>query len=495
MADLPLPQQTYQSRSKPFSSERLLNLLLEKGGQASNKYMLIGTPGLKEYYNFGGNYPALGMIYLRGFLVLATNAGVSILYKDLYDNITLIKQVPWGDIPQNPPASPIQMVTNGNDVLLLNSDSEFNQLAIVTCSSDEPEGGMKNPDNWSVSIPAVSETQPANAKYTSIAYISGVFLASMQISGVSYVQFTDVLKTELKYTFQLDTALTNLTALKGNMREVWAFGANSIEVLAPTGEASNDFFAHIPGAYINKGCVCKNSIATYESSFLFYGSDGNIYSSDGYALKQISTPALLDMIKSWGVLETEDQRKSVIGQVFAQSGHIFYILKFKTFGKTIMYDLTTGSWLERETGDGDEWEGEYIVRRPSGELLVSSKSRPVLYKMDSDYHTDDGKTICREFVFATISLPAKKRMFFHSLTLEVDTGLGPDDHVMLSWSDDGGYTWHKERMLALGNFGQYNRKLQFRRLGSAITRTFRVRMSTASMINILRADVDFEQEQ
>jgi hypothetical protein len=98
-------------------------------------------------------------------------------------------------------------------------------------------------------------------------------------------------------------------------------------------------------------------------------------------------------------------------------------------------------------------------------------------------------------VFATLTLPDKKRMFFRSLTLEIDTGLGPNDKVMLSWSDDGGYTWKKERMLELGSVGQYNRKLQFRRLGSAITRTFRVRLSTASLINVLRANVEFEQEQ
>lgn len=494
MADLPLPQQTYQSRSKPFSSERLLNLLLEKGGQASNKYMLIGTPGLKDYYNFGGDKPVLGMIYMRDFLIVATNDNIMVLYKNKLDVINQITSFSWGaDIGQLNPTSPVQMVTNGDDVLILNSEAK--KLVVVTCTSNEPEGGMQVPGNWTADAPAVPPTQPSDTAYTSIAYISGTFLASCQINGISYVQFTDVLDTELKYSLQLETALTNLTALKGNMREVWAFGANSIEVMAPTGEAGNNFFSHVPGAYINKGCVCKNSIATYESSFLFYGADGSIYMSDGYALKQISTPALLDMIKSWGVLQTEDQRKSVIGQVFAQSGHIFYALKFKAFGKTIMYDLTTSSWMERETGDGGEWEGEYVVRRPSGELLVSSKTKSILYKMDSDYHTDAGETICREFVFATISVPSKKRMFFHSLTLEVDTGLGPNDHVMLSWSDDGGYTWKPERMIALGDYGQYNRKLQFRRLGSSITRTFRVRLSTASMINVLRADVDFEQEQ
>lgn len=494
MPELPLPQQTYQSRSKPFSSERLLNLLLEKGGQASSKYMLIGTPGLKEYYNFGGNKPILGMIYLRDFLIAATNDEILVLYKNRLGVINKVTSFSWAtDISQTNPTSPVQMVSNGEDVLILNSEAK--KLIIVSCTSNEPEGGMQVPGNWSAQPPRVSDTQPSDTAYTSIAYISGVFLASCQIDGVSYVQFTDVLQTWFRYALQLDTALTNLTALKGNMREIWAFGANSIEVIAPTGEVDNDFFAHVPGAYINKGCVCKNSIITFESSFLFYGTDDNIYISDGYALKSIATPALLDMIKSWGVLETEDQRKSVIGQLYAQGGHIFYVLKFKTFGKTIMYDLTTGSWLERETGDGGEWEGEYIVRRPSGELLVSSKDKPVLYKMDNDYHTDNGVTICREFVFATLTLPDKKRMFFRTLTLEVDTGLGPNDHVMLSWSEDGGYTWKPERMLSLGDFGQYNRKLQFRRLGSGITRTFRVRLSTASLINVLRADIEFEQEQ
>lgn len=492
MPELQLPQQTYQSRSKPFSSERLLNMLLEKGGQGANRYMLIGTPGLEKYYQFDGNYPALGMIYLRGFLIIATNEGFLIVYKNANDEVRLIKKVLWSQVSINPTTSPVQLVSNGNDVLALNSDAK--KLVVITCTSDEPDGGMQNPNNWIVSQPQVPEDQPLNTEYTSIGYISGVFVATCQIRGVSQVQFTDVLDTQLKYKFQLDTALTNLTALKANMRELWAFGANSIEILAPTGEAGNDFFAHVSGAYINKGCVCKNSIAVHESTFLFYGSDNNIYASNGYQVEPISTPALLDMIKTWGTLNTREQQDSVIGQVFTLEGHTYYSLKFKTFGKTIMFDITTGSWLERETGDGEEWEGDYITRRPNGEVIVSSKSKPILYKIDSRYYTDAGTPICREFVFGTLSLPSKKRMFFRSLTIEVDSGLGPDDHIMLSWSEDGGYTWKPERMLALGDIGQYNKKIQFRRLGSGITRTFRVRFSTASMINVLRADIDVEEE-
>ena len=169
--------------------------------------------------------------------------------------------------------------------------------------------------------------------------------------------------------------------------------------------------------------------------------------------------------------------------------------KFKKFGKTLQYDITTTSWVERETGDGDEWEGEFVVRRPNGEIIVSSKSTDKSYTMDSRQYTDNGTPICREFVFETLKVEGKKRMFFYSLTLDVDVGLGPNDKVMLSWSDDGGYTWRAERMLGMGKIGEYRKKLQFRRLGSSSLRTFKVRFSTASMVNILSASIEVEEGQ
>lgn len=483
--DLVLPQQTYQSRSKPFSSERLLNMLFEPAGP-SGKYMLIGTPGLKEYYNFGGSNPILGMIYIRDCLVYVTSAGIYVVSRDESGTVRQIISKTWGSLGvAKIPTSPVQMESNGDMVVLLNSEN--GRLYYVELSGDD----RYSSNSWAINQ---CEVISNNTFYTSIAYISGVFVATCQIAGLSYVQFTDVLSHNFHYAFQLDTALSNLSAIKGNMRELWAFGANSIEVLAPTGEAGDYFFAHVAGAYINKGSVYKNSIVAHESTFFFYGTDGNIYMSNNYNMQTISTPALLDMIKSWGSLEY-DQRDEIIGQIFTQRGHSFYVLKFLPFNKTLMFDLTTGSWLERESGNGEDWEGQYITRRPTGEMIVSSRSKTMLYYMDNDFYTDNGETIRREFVFATISAEGKKRMYFQSLTLEIDTGLGPNDSVMLSWSNDGGYTWGPERMVKLGDYGEYNKKIQFRRLGSGITRTFRVRLSTASMINVLRASIEYEVGQ
>lgn len=484
--NLQLPQQTYQSRSKPFSSERLLNMLFEPSTQNKNIYMLVGAPGLKEYYDLGGDEPIRGMIYLHNCLVYVTTSQICIVYYDpVTDQVRPIKSVYWSTAQWGNPVAPVQMCTNGDVVMMHNPAS--NLLFAVELVGDNEV----SPDSWN--IYKVETTTPA-ARYKSVAYISGVFVAICQQGSDSYVQYTDVLGTELTHGFQLDTALTNLTSLASNMRELWCFGANTIEVISPTGEADEDFFAHVTGAYVNKGCVCKNSIAVYETVFFFYGTDGNIYAAENYtSLKQISTPALLEMIRSWGSLDSQADKDGVLGQIFTHNGHTFYMLKFKKFKKTLLYDVTTSSWSERETGDGGEWEGEYIVRRPNGDMLVSSGTTDKMYIMDMNYYTDNGEPIRREFVFGTIKNEDKHRMFFYSLTLDVDVGLGPDDTVMLSWSDDGGYTWTGERMLRLGNVGQYKKKLQFRKLGSSTLRTYKVRFSTASRVNVLGASMEAEE--
>lgn len=493
MMDLQLPQQSYQSRSKPFSSERLLNMLFEKVPNG-NKFMLIGTPGLKEYYDLNepNNSPILGMIYLADCLIYVTNTGIYIIRRDSTGNISLIKSKPWRDFyGANAtlwPTTRVQMESNGQTVMILNPNAK--KLYYI----DLVDTNVTSADSWVIGACPVPEGSE-DAQYIALSYISGVFVAACQKNdNNSYVQYTEVLGHAMYYEFQLDTALTNLSALASNMRELWCFGANTVEVVSPTGQAGNDFFAHIQGAYINKGVVCRNSIAVYETAFFFYASNGDIYAADNYtSLKQISTPALLDMIKSWGSLDTQEDRNSVIGQIFTQNGHTYYMLKFKKFGKTIQYDITTSSWVERESGDGGEWEGEYVVRRPNGEIIVSSRSTDKLYSMDNDIYTDNGIPICREFVFSTIKAESKKRIFFYSLTLDVDVGLGPNDKVMLSWSDDGGYTWCAERMLGMGKIGEYRKKLQFRRLGSSSLRTFKVRFATASMVNVLSASIEAEE--
>lgn len=497
--DLPLPQQSYQSRSRPFSSQRLLNMIIEKSHDSltSSNYMLIGAPGLAMYRSLVANEPITGAVYLRNFLVYATATGITIMRIQQQGSIINTQTKTWADLDLLPSGTHhVQMVTNGDDVLVLNpvgalENGEYVGRLVVV------QGGGDMPENWQIRRPTGQSIDVPD--YKSIACIAGVFVTACLMNEPGYgqkaafVKYGAVLDPDsFAYAFQLDTALAQLTGVASNMREIWVFSPNSVEVLAPTGEAGDDFFAHVQGAYINRGCNYSNSIATYESSFLFIGSDDVIYMSEGFNLKPISTPAILEMIARWG------EKDDVFGQVFSYSGHTYYVLKFmmKTGRNyTLWYDLTTGSWIERETGSDKDWEGNFIIRQPNGALMVSSATVGMLYSMSYDNYTDNGIAIRREWVFPTLQSENKRRMYYYSLTLDIDSGLGPNNTVALDWSDDGGYTWSKERVLELGKKGEYAKKIQFRRLGSSVLRTYRMKLATSSLINVLRATIEAEEGQ
>lgn len=495
--DLPLPQQSYQSRSRPFSSQRLLNMIIEKSNDSltTSNYMLIGAPGLSVYRSLNTNEPITGAVYLRNFLVFANATGVTVMRIQGGNNVLTTKTVTWAQLSlESSGTHHVQMASNGDDVLVLNpvgatvQGKKVGRLVVV-------QGGGDTPDDWQIRRPTGQGIDVPD--YKAVACIAGVFLTACMIETdgqpAAYVKYGAILDPDsFAYAFQLDTALAELSGIASNMREVWVFSPNSIEILAPTGEAGDDFFAHVQGAYINRGCKYTNSITTFESSFLFVGSDDVIYMSSGYELKPISTAAIVSMIASWGEIE------DIFGQVCSYGGHTYYIMKFMMVSGrnyTLWYDLTTGSWIERETGDNQDWDGNFVIRQPNGMMMVSSSTTGLLYSMSYNSYTDNGVAIRREWVFPTLQSNDKKRMYYYDLTIDIDSGLGPNNTVALDWSDDGGYTWGKERVLELGKRGEYAKKLQFRRLGSSVLRTFRMKLSTSSLINVLRATINAEEGQ
>ena len=182
--ELPLPLQSYQTRSKPLSSQRLLNLFIENSGDPNVKNtMLFGAPGLKHYYDLPGAIrPQLGIISLKGYLVIADQDAIRIVRAEQLGGFS-VNTTPWGELGMTSPTSHVQMVSNGNDILMLNS--EAGRLVIATGTND---------GDWTVQEPDTQHGyDPNTQKYTSISHITGVFVATAQIAGAAYVKYGNVL--------------------------------------------------------------------------------------------------------------------------------------------------------------------------------------------------------------------------------------------------------------------------------------------------------------
>jgi len=94
-------------------------------------------------------------------------------------------------------------------------------------------------------------------------------------------------------------------------------------------------------------------------------------------------------------------------------------------------------------------------------------------------------------------------IFYKSLTLDMETGVGLDGDVygsdpqmMLDFSNDGGHTWSNEAWASIGKkiggIGEFKKRVIWRRLGMARDRVFRIRTTDPVSITLLSADIDYE---
>jgi hypothetical protein len=290
-------------------------------------------------------------------------------------------------------------------------------------------------------------------------------------------------------------------------REVWVFGANTVEVWYDSG--ATDFpLQRIQGAFNEIGCAATYSIAKMDNGLFWLGADargrGIVYRANGYTGQRISTHAVEWQIQQYGDIS------DAIAYTYQQDGHSFYVLTFPSAGKTWVYDVATQSWHERAG-----WVSGQFTRHRSNcqmsfnsEIVVGDYQNGKVYAFDLDVYADDGDI--QKWLRSWRALPTGqnnlKRTAHHAMQLDCESGVGlngiepgaffglllaedgdvitteDDDpievsvattqgvnpRVMLRWSDDGGHTWSNEHWAEIGRIGEYGRRVFWRRLGMTL---------------------------
>jgi hypothetical protein len=161
-------------------------------------------------------------------------------------------------------------------------------------------------------------------------------------------------------------------------------------------------------------------------------------------------------------------------------------------GGTWVYDLTMKRWHERLYYDGSALQPHLgrCYARAFDRHLVGDRNSGKIYELANNEYDDDGAEIRRIRTAPHITDEAQ-RTFYHSLTLDMDTGAGlsgqPAPEVHLRWSNDGGYNWTAERSVSAGAFNDTRKRVIWRRLGSGRKRTFEVRISDPMRVALVDA--------
>lgn len=465
----PILGASYVARSVNASDNRLVNLFPEMvadGGKTAGfltrcpglrLLAAVGTGPIRGAYQYGG----YGYVVSGTELYKITSAWVA----------TLIGTVTG--------TGRVTMADNGNQLF-------------IACN---PEGYIYNASNGVLT--QITDIDFPGA--VSVGYLDGYFVfnepSSQKVWVTALLEGTMIDPLDFA---SAEGAPDQLVAMAVDHREVWLFGANSIEVWYDSGAA--DFpLARIQGAFIEIGCQAPYSVARLDNSVFWLGSDargnGIVYRANGYTGVRVSTHAIEYAIRSYAT--TSD----AFAYTYQQDGHSFYLLTFPTEGKTWCYDVATNIWHER-AGFQNGWFTRHrsnCMMNFGGEIVVGDYENGNIYALDLDIYADNGQA--QKYLRSWRAIPTGqnnlKRVIHQSLQIDCEAGVGlesgNDPVMMLRWSDDGGHTWSNLHEKSIGRVGEYRARVIWRRLGMSRDRVYEISGTDPVKIAIMGAELEAKE--
>lgn len=279
-----------------------------------------------------------------------------------------------------------------------------------------------------------------------------------------------------------------IIALATTHKELWLIGNLTCEIWIGSG-AADFFFQQQQGAYIDHGCAAQFSVASMDVMTCFIMQDkqgsGIIVKAANYQLQEISTPAIVSILKQMATFS------DCVATTFQIEDHPFFVFSFPTANKTFFYDVKTElwaewSWLNPEDGSRNRHRIQSAFFAFGMNLITDWETGEIL-ELDPDVYTDRDSPIIRTRTFMHLLSEKFSRITYQSFDADMEAGTTPQidvdegeelPQVLLSWSDDRGKTFGNAVPQTMGNQGEYLTTISWNRLGMARDRVFKLEWSS-----------------
>lgn len=324
-----------------------------------------------------------------------------------------------------------------------------------------------------------------------VAYVDGFFVVNELNSGRFY---KSALNDGTSWT-ALDFATAesspdNLSCVINALGQLWLFGTTTTEVWTNTGDAAFPF-RRISGAKLEVGILSPFSAVEIDNSVMWVGRDkfgqGIVYKAQGFSPVRVSDSSIERFIQK------ATSPSSMNAYAYQEEGNTFYVLTGGGLETSLVYDLTTQQWHERAflNIDGNfEPDIASCHMFAFGKHLVGDRRNGRVYELSMDYYDDGGDELCRERIYTHLS-DEGQRIRYNALEIGFETGTGlqsgqgSDPLVSLALSKDGARTWIDCGTASIGAVGQYQKKVEFRRLGISEQMTFKIRITEPVKVAIV----------
>lgn len=394
MIKLPLVGPAYKMQSQSISCQNCINWYPQtiEYPNGSRVAALMPTPGLKKL--FIGEVAATRCLY-----VLSNGALLAVIGKKLYHSKA--NKFELTEIGLISALGTVRIADNGQVALIVNGTYTY-AFDLKTLTLTRLSGST---------IP----------RSTHVLFLDGRFVVNKANTGQFY--WSDLYSTKVNALSYATAESTpdNITAIVTFNRELWLFGAQSVERYYGTG-SSNSPFSRLSGGAMAFGCLAPDSIVSLATGVIWLGVSefgGNqIVMSGGGIPDRISTHALEEEISSF--TKTSDAS----AYAYQIEGHVFYVISFPSANVTYCFDVSTGLWHQRSFTNAQGIHERHRSQHHAyfnNTHIVGDYRNGKLYQLDNNTFTDDGELILRERTAQAV-ITDQKLTRFNQLQIICETG-------------------------------------------------------------------------
>lgn len=433
MIDIPFPTSSAPGRQPGEGSGVLLNCYAEKQGDGA---IWRRMPGLVSFSTLGFR-PVRGVLTVGNVQYIV--AGSRAMVVDGSGGVRLLD----GDVAGTGP------------VILARNNALTADIALTTSAG-----------NYILtSLAAQAYPDPDLPQANSVSWLDGYFLFTTA-SGDCWSSEPNVIDVNALNFQKAEARPDGLLRGFVYQQQFYAAGPSSIEVYQNTGQPTG--FPLTRSTVISVGLAGQFCVAGFEDGWdaepIFVAADDTVRTLNGLRPLKISTPDVERDIAA--VTDKNDLRACV----FTFGGQAIWSLSGPTW--TWQYNVSTASWIKRESYQKARWRGEFSTRF-NGSWVVSDYHDGTLYKLDRTAKTEAGEPL----IYGLDSGPVKQfpariavpdAFFDFTLGQGVEAGSDPietNPQVMISWSHDGGAKWGNPIQKSLGREGRYVGPVRQNRMG------------------------------
>ena len=455
---LDLPIYTYQHRSRPHSSARLLNCFAEVMPPGSPyPAVLMRSQGTKDWATVGS-----GSIYGMWQAEIEFSTGrLDRLYvvsgRELYSVDSAGAATLIGDI--GTPVS-IDLSHNTDSLVVVNEPNAYYYDGTTFAQITDPDFTSRGAGNVEFLENFMLFREPNSNR------MFGSDLGS--VTDYDALNFVNA-----------DSHPDNLLGGLSIDRNYIAFGKKTTEFFTNTG-VSGFPFERIVNATMQVGLAAENLYGICFDVVYFIADDLTVRRLDGNQPVRVSTHYIEQLLEKTFTLSS--------GEAFSywQEGHFF--MGFTFLEGTIIYDAVSMQWHERGSFNRNYWRMGHATRF-AGKWLVGDKDSNEIVELDVQTFDDAvndpqmaSNVQLMEWTYQPIYAEGQ-RAFHDRLEVRFEagvgltTGQGSDPKIMMHFSDDGGKTWNALPTRTLGKKGEYEDRAVWHNLGSSRQRVYRGRVS------------------